>query len=195
MMSIFLLFLIFFAADDRVSCFPSDTTIYEFGSKEHPFGGLRWDNTFNHPKPYQEPDNATLFTASLFQYLTPNPMPAAPFPTSTHTLCWNMRVRVYGHHQTIIMRLFHDENKEWSGDKGDYWHQLNFAPNRGALIMTSSMLGDKTKIWSGGLGVGNYTTEDNSLLRWQSLCIANDFQNCWTRYFIGMLQYSLGTAN
>ena len=71
---------------------------------------------------------------------------------------------------------------------GDYWHQLNFAPNRGTLIMVASMMSDRSKnnIWSGGLGVGNYTTEDNSLLRWTAICIANDFENCRTRYFIGI---------
>jgi hypothetical protein len=172
-----------------VNCFPSDLKIYEFGSKEHAYGGLRWDYTFNHPKPYPEPVNETM--ASLFQYLTPDPLPDVPFPKNQYTLCWNMNVRVFGHSQTIIMRLFHNENNEWSsaegGVNGDYWVQLNFAPNRGTLIMTASMLSDKTKnnIWSGGLGVGNYTTEDNALMRWTSICIANDFQNCWTRYYIG----------
>ena len=89
------------------------------------------------------------------------------------------------------MRLFHNQNTEWSnigpdGDiDGDYWVQLNFAPNRGTLIMTGSMLSDKTKnaIWSGGLG--NFTTDDNPQLRWGSFCIANDFKNCRTRYYIG----------
>ena len=57
--------------------------------------------------------------------------------------------------------------------------------------MTAAMLTDKTKnnIWSGGLGVGNYTTADNPLLRWSSLCIANDFKKCWTKYYIGMHLY------
>ena len=191
-----LLTIILLNHQNAVFCFPSDLTIYEFGTRDHAYGGLRWDSTWNHPKPYKEPVNKTM--ATLFQYLKPQPLPIDPFPTSAYTICWNMNVRVFGHHQTIIMRLFHDENTEWSSAtgnvNGDYWHQLNFADNRGTLIMTASMLSDKTKnnIWSGCLGVGNFTREDNALLRWQSLCIANDFENCWTRYFIGrfrMLQY------
>ena len=182
---IMILFLIF-----NVNCFPSDLTVYEFGSREHAFGGLRWDDSFNHPKPYAEPVNDTI--ASLFQYITPDPMPSKPFPTNEYSICWNMNVKVFGRHQTILMRLFHDENTEWSEDEGDYWHQLNYAPNRGTLIMRASMLTDKSKknVWSGGLGVGNYTTEDNAMLRWTSICIANDFQNCLTRYFIGMYFFS-----
>ena len=69
--------------------FPSDLTIYEFGTKEHALGGLRWDDPFNHPKPYG--DNTSV--ASLFQYLSPHPLPTIPFPTSEYTLCWNMNVR------------------------------------------------------------------------------------------------------
>ena len=88
----------------------------------------------------------------------------------------------------MIMRLFHDENVEWSDEKGDFWHQINYSPDRGTLIMSASMVSDKSKksIMSGGLGVGNYTTDDNPLLRWSAICMANDFQNCRTRYFIGM---------
>ena len=46
-----------------VYSFPSDLTIYELGNKEHTFGGLRWGDSFNHPKPYD--DSASV--ASLFQ--------------------------------------------------------------------------------------------------------------------------------
>ena len=99
-----------------VICFPSDLTIYEFGTKEHAFGGLRWDNLFNHPRPYAEPVNETL--ASLFQYLTPSPIPNKPFSTSQYSICWNMNVRVFGFHQTVMMRLFHNENTEWSAPTG-----------------------------------------------------------------------------
>ena len=136
----------------NVYSFPSDLTIYEFGTKEHAFGGLRWDDSFNHPKPYG--DSASV--ASLFQYLSPHSLPTIPFPTSEYTLCWNMNVRVFGAGQTLLMRLFHDENREWIPAAGrmnrDYWHQLTFSPNRGTLIMTANMLSDKTMstIWSGG---------------------------------------------
>ena len=145
--------------------FPDELTIYEFGSKEHA-GGVMWDSTMNHPKPYPKPENETM--ASLFQYLTPVTLPSKPFPTSQHTVCWNMNVRVFGHKiyndQIRIMRLFHNENTEWSHSKtvtnGDYWLQLNQSANRGTLIMTASMISDKARdkhIWSGGLG--NYTTD------------------------------------
>ena len=173
----------------NVYSFPRELAVYEFGSRNHAFGGLRWDNTFNHPKPYAEPINDTL--AGLFQYLTPDPMPSKQFPMNQHTICWNVNIRVFGFSQTIMFRFFHEQNQEWShsdGDvNGDYWFQLNYSPDRGTLIMTASMISDKTKnnIWSGGLGAGNYTTADNPLLRWSSLCIANDFRRCWTRYFIG----------
>ena len=166
------------------SSFPPDLTIYEFGSKEHSFGGLKWDDTFNHPTPYES-------LASLFQYLTPDPMPTTPFPTSGYTICWNMNVRVFNQEQTRLIRFFHNENTEWSapaGDgNGDFWHQINFCPARGTLIMKASMMDDKTKtnMWSGGLGVGNFSTTDNALLRWTSICMANDLQKCWSRFFIG----------
>ena len=187
-----MLFLLFFfpillAPSCLADPFPSDLTIYEFGSREHAYGGLRWDNTLNHPKPYAEPVKDTM--ASLFQYLTPETMPSDPFPMNQYTLCWNINVRVFGWHQTIIMRLFHNEN-EWSSAEGnhngEYWVELNFAPNRGTLIMNANMVSDKSKsnIWSGGMG--NYTTVDNPLMRWSSLCIANDFQKCWTIYYIGL---------
>ena len=185
-----LLLLVLFSHSCIGDSFPSDLTVYEFGSRDHAFGGLRWDSTFNHPKPYPEPVNETM--ASLFQYLTPVTMPSEPFPINQFTVCWNMNVRVFGHSQTIFMRLFHEENTEWShsngGTNGDFWVSLNFSPNRGTLIMRASMFTDKTKVglWSGGLGVGNYTTEDNPLIRWGSLCMANDFQECWTRYYIGI---------
>ena len=179
------------------SCsFPPDLTIYEFGSKEHSFGGLKWDDIFNHPRPYGEPVSDTM--ASLFQYLTPDPMPSTPFPTNAYTICWNMKVRVFNQEQTRLIRFFHNENTEWSeptgpagtgtgSGNGDFWHQINFCPARGTLIMKASMMDDKTKrnIWSGGLGVGNFSTTDNALLRWTSICMANDLQNCWTRFFIG----------
>lgn len=174
---------------ESVSCFPSNLTVYEFGSKEHSYGGLKWSiDQHYHPKPYKEPMNETL--ASLFQYIAPDPMPNKPFPTREYTLCWNMNVRVFGDVQTILMRLFHNENTEWSEPKGgDFWHELNYAPNRGTLIMRATMMNEtrKNAIWSGGMGVGNYTTDDNALLRWTSICIANDFQKCWTRYFIGKI--------
>ena len=64
------------------SSFPPDLTIYEFGSKEHSFGGLKWDDTFNHPTPYEEPVSESL--ASLFQYLTPDPMPTTQFHFEDH---------------------------------------------------------------------------------------------------------------
>ena len=178
-----------FLSWNHVLGFPSDTLdIYEFGTRQHAFGGLQWDtthNTWNHPKPYPEPVNET--KAAIFQYLTPYSLPSKPFPVSGYSICWNMNVRVFGVGQTVMMRLFHNENTEWSESDSDYWHQLNFAPNRGTLILRASMVTDKDKgnIWSGGLGVGNYSTEDNALLRWTSICMANDFQRCWTRYFIG----------
>ena len=184
-MLVIAVFLVFFKYNDRVYSFPGDTTIYEFGTKEHAYGGLIWSWDFNHPKPYHDPDTSTI--ASWYQYLTPDPLPLTPFPTNTFTVCWNMNLRVFANVQQIFMRLFHEENNEWSGDTGDYWLQLNYSQDRGTLIMTANMMSDKAKqhIWSGGLGVGNYTTEDNPLLRWGSICIANDFENCWTRYFIG----------
>ena len=169
--------------------FPPDLTIYEFGSKEHSFGGLKWDDIFNHPTPYHELVSETL--ASLFQYLTPDPMPTTPFPTSGYTICWNMNVRVFNQEQTRLIRFFHNENTEWSppsgSGNGDFWHQINFCPARGTLIMKASMMDDKTKtnMWSGGLGVGNFSTTDNALLRWTSICMANDLKKCWSRFFIG----------
>ena len=175
---------IIFLLDPSLCLLNEDLTIYEFGSRQQAFGGLRWDSwTDLHPKP--DPVNET--KASVFQYLTPDPIPSDPFPVKGYSICWNMNVRVFGMSQTILMRVFHNENTEWSVSAGDYWHQLNFAPNRGTLILRASMLSDKAKsnIWSGGLGVGNYTTDDNSLLRWTSICMANDFEKCWTRYFIG----------
>ena len=181
--------LIFLFHHSNVNSFPTDLDVYEFGSREHVFGGLRWDNTFNHPTPYKEPTKQTM--SSLFQYLTPDPLPTQPFPMNQFSICWNFNARVFGWDQSIMMRLFHDKNTEWSHSNvkvnGDYWLQLNFSPDRGTLIMTASMITDKTKnnIWSGGLGVGNYTTADNPLLRWGSFCIANDFEKCWTRYYIG----------
>ena len=180
--------------------FPASLDVYEFGSRDHAFGGLRWDNTFNHPRPYKKPEKETM--ASLFQYLTPNPMPDEPFPMNQFSICWNINVRVFGFDQTIIMRLFHEMNTEWSHSNadvnGDYWLQLNYAPDRGALIMAASMYTDKTKFnfYSGGLGVGNYTPADNPLLRWSSVCMANDFgKNCWTRYFIGSFKGLAMTSN
>ena len=177
----------------KADIFPPNLDIYEFGSRDHSHGGLHWQDTTRHPKPYQEPTNETI--ASLFQYLTPTSLPDQPFPVNQFTICWNMNVRVWSpFHQTTLMRLFHDENVEWSStgsapNNGDYWMQLNFAPNRGTLIMTASMRTDKSKsnIWSGGLG--NYTTDDNPLTRWGSICIANDFQRCSTRYVIGMSKF------
>ena len=173
----------------NVHCFPRDTTIYEFGSKDKAYGGFRWDYDFNHPKPYLEPLNST--RASWFQYLTPQSLPTAPFPSSAYSICWSMNMRLFtiigtSDHQTII-RFFHEENTEWSSEVGDYWHSLKFSPSRGTLIIRASMISERTKfnIWSGGLGVGNYSTEDNPLLRWSSLCMANDFESCRTRYFIG----------
>ena len=56
--------------------FPSDLSIYEFGTREHANGGIRWDDRRQHPSPYKEPVKAT--KASLFQYLPPDPMPTAP---------------------------------------------------------------------------------------------------------------------
>ena len=185
-----LLRLVLLASSCMAESFPNKLTIYEFGSKEHA-GGVMWDSTMNHPKPYPKPENETM--ASLLQYLTPVTMPSKPFPTSQYTVCWNMNVRMFGKIVTQIrlVRLFHNLNTEWSHSKtvtnGDYWLQLNQSANRGTLIMTASMISDNARdkhIWSGGLG--NYTTEDNPLLRWGSFCIANDFQKCWTRYYIGM---------
>ena len=188
MMAVSWFFLLIFIYINIVYCFPRDTTVYEFGSKEHPHGGLGWGCCWNnnHPQPYAEPVNETI--ASMLQFLTPQPLPSAPFPTSAYTVCWNMNIRVFGRGQQMIMRLFHDENVEWSEDKGDFWHQITYSPDRGTLIMIASMVSDKSKknIPSGGLGVGNYTTDDNPLLRWSAICMANDFLNCRTRYFIGM---------
>ena len=184
------LFFIHFKLGCHGAVFPTNLDIYEFGSRDHSYGGFNWDDTTRHPKPYDEPTKKTM--SSLFQYLTPATMPTQAFPVNQFTVCWNMNVRVWGHHQLRLMRLFHDENVEWSNTgsntiNGDYWVQINFAPNRGTLIMTASMRTDKTKnnIWSGGLG--NYTKGDNPLLRWGSFCMANDFQSCSTRYFIGKL--------
>ena len=190
MMAFQWLILILLNYATNVHCFPKDTSIFEFGSKDKAYGGLRWDYDANHPKPYPDPVNETL--ASLFQYLTPETLPSAPFPTSGYSLCWSMNMRLFTiilsqDHQTI-MRLFHEENQEWSSEPGDYWHSVMFSPSRGTLIIRASMVSDKSKrnIWSGGLGVGNYSTEDNPLLRWSSICMANDFETCRTRYFIGM---------
>ena len=183
-------FLLIFIHTNIVYCFPSNTTIYELGSREHHYGGLSWEICCGEydfsPKPLAEPVNETI--ASMLQFLTPQPLPSAPFPTNAYSICWNMNIRVFGSNQQMIMRLFHDENTEWSDDRGGYWHQINYSPDRGTLIMSASMVSDKSKksIMSGGLGVGNYTTDDNPLLRWSAICMANDFQHCRTRYFIGV---------
>ena len=190
--NIWLIMVLFIIRQCNCNTLPSDLDVFEFGSREHAFGGLRWDNTFNHPTPYQKPIKETMST--LFQYLRPETMPIQPFPMNQFSICWNLNSRVFGWDQSIIMRLFHEKNTEWrhsnTNVNGDYWLQLNFSPDRGTLIMTASMINDKTKnnIWSGGLGVGNYTTADNPLLRWGSFCIANDFKKCWTRYFIGICE-------
>ena len=151
MMTLSWLVLIFLKFNDLACTFPRDTTIFEFGTKEHSYGGLRWDFDVNFPKPFSDPVNETL--ASLFQYITPQELPSVPFPTSGYSMCWNMNIRVFGNHQQVIMRLFHEENKEWSSDF-DYWHALHFSPDRGILIMRVNSVNDSSKkgVYSGGLG-------------------------------------------
>ena len=174
-----------------VAQFPTQLTIYEFGSRLNAFGGLTWHEPYPpyRANPYPNSTNGNI--AHLFQYLSPE-LPESQFPVKQFTVCLNMNIRSFQKSQDVIMRLFINNNTEWAQEPNDYWFQVNYSGDRGSIILrTAEWRENKTRkhVWSGGLGIENTTSEYNPFMRWGSFCFAMDTKHCTIRYFIGKLSY------